>query len=249
VKQYWEEDVSQVLLSGDMPEIRSLTAPLIELLNIEVETLDTLAGIDASSLPDGFAERAATFRLAASIAADPPPVNLLPAETSVAGSSYMAWGIFAGGLAAAIVFAAWIYERNVAQRTAAPPAHEQGQQEAVRDTPPFENEPARTVSDSPSATERAPAPSLVQPQSPPRRDPATARVAATMAQEDPVVSGILVSGDRRVALIAGRIVSPGDVVGTSIVRAIEPDAIVIATSDGKTRRIELGRPQNRIAGP
>ena len=49
LKQYWEEDVSQVLLCGDMPEIRSLTAPLIERLNIEVETLDTLEGIDAAS--------------------------------------------------------------------------------------------------------------------------------------------------------------------------------------------------------
>ena len=58
LKQYWEPDVSQVLLCGDMPEIRSLTAPLIERLNIEVETLDTLEGIDAASLPEGFAERA-----------------------------------------------------------------------------------------------------------------------------------------------------------------------------------------------
>ena len=78
LKQYWDDDVSQVVLSGDMPEIRSLTAPLIEFLNIEVETLDTLEGIDASSIPEGFAEQAATFRLATSISADPPPINLLP---------------------------------------------------------------------------------------------------------------------------------------------------------------------------
>ena len=58
LKQYWEQDVSQVLLCGDMPEIRSLTAPLIERLNIEVETLDTLDGIDTGHLPEGFAERA-----------------------------------------------------------------------------------------------------------------------------------------------------------------------------------------------
>jgi hypothetical protein len=78
LKQYWEQDVSQVLLCGDMPDIRSLTAPLIERLNIEVETLDTLEGIDPASLPEGFAERASTLRLASAIAVDPPPVNLLP---------------------------------------------------------------------------------------------------------------------------------------------------------------------------
>ena len=81
LKQYWEQDVSQVLLCGDMPEIRSLTAPLIERLNIEVETLDTLEGIDVRP-SRGFAERASTLRLASSIAVEPPPVNLLPVEVT-----------------------------------------------------------------------------------------------------------------------------------------------------------------------
>src|SRR5207253_3163853 len=67
LKQFWEENVSQVLLCGDMPEIRLLTAPLIERLNIEVETLDSLDGIDTGELPepaDQFAEQVASLRLA-----------------------------------------------------------------------------------------------------------------------------------------------------------------------------------------
>ena len=87
LKQYWEQDVSQVLLCGDMPEVRSLTAPLIERLNIEVETLDTLEGIDTAKLPEGFAERASTLRLASSIAVEPPPVNLLPVEVTASRTS------------------------------------------------------------------------------------------------------------------------------------------------------------------
>ena len=138
LKQYWEDDVSQVLLSGDMPEIRSLTAPLIELLNIEVETLDTLEGIDASTLPEGFAEQAATFRLATSIAADPPPINLLPAEVKPSREQVRRPGwILAGGAAAAIAVAAFIYGRaNVAPQPAPPSAPPKAQaREAVPEAP------------------------------------------------------------------------------------------------------------------
>ena len=102
LKQYWEQDVSQVLLCGDMPEVRSLTAPLIERLNIEVETLDTLEGIDAASLPEGFAERASTLRLASSIAVEPPPVNLLPVEVTASRTSRSALRVVAVGTAAAV---------------------------------------------------------------------------------------------------------------------------------------------------
>jgi hypothetical protein len=108
LKQYWEQDVSQVLLCGDMPEIRSLTAPLIERLNIEVETLDTLEGFDAASLPEGFAERASAMRLASSIAVGPPPVNVLPVEVAASPSGLR---VFAVGTAAAVAFGAFLYAR------------------------------------------------------------------------------------------------------------------------------------------
>ena len=109
LKQYWEQDVSQVLLCGDMPEIRSLTAPLIERLNIEVETLDTLEGFDTGTLPDGFAERASTLRLASSIAVEPPPVNLLPVEVTASRTSKSGQRIVAMGSAAAVVLGAFLY--------------------------------------------------------------------------------------------------------------------------------------------
>jgi hypothetical protein len=111
LKQYWEQDVSQVLLCGDMPEVRSLTAPLIERLNIEVETLDTLESIDAGSLPEGFAERASTLRLASSIAVEPPPVNLLPVEVTASRTSRSGLRVIALGTAAAVAFGALLYAR------------------------------------------------------------------------------------------------------------------------------------------
>ena len=116
LKQYWDRDVSQLVLCGDMPEIRSLTAPLIERLNIEVEMLDTLEGIDARTLPDGFGNSAATFRLASSIAVEPPPVNLLPVEVTAIRTTKLARRIVAGGTAAAIAYGAFLYGRASAER-------------------------------------------------------------------------------------------------------------------------------------
>lgn len=127
LKQYWEQDVSQVLLCGEMPEIRSLTAPLIERLNIEVETLDTLDGIDASTLPDGFADLAPTLRLASSIAVEPPPVNLLPVEVTASRAGKTGQRIVAVGTAAAIMVGAFLYAQANAMRLEA-----QSQLEAVR---------------------------------------------------------------------------------------------------------------------
>ena len=119
LKQYWEQDVSLVMLCGDMPEIRSLTAPIIERLNIEVETLDTLEGIDESNLPEGFAERVSTLRLASSIAVAPPPVNLLPVESTARRTNEAGRIIVVGGTAAAVAFAAFLYgQANVARTDA-----------------------------------------------------------------------------------------------------------------------------------
>ena len=119
LKQYWEHDVSQVLMCGDMPEIRSRTAPLIERLNIEVETLDTVEGFEASTLPEGFADLASTLRLASSIAVAPPPVNLLPVEVTATRTSTTGLRIMAVGTAAAVAFAAFLYARADAARTTA----------------------------------------------------------------------------------------------------------------------------------
>jgi len=116
LKQYWEQDVSQVLLCGDMPEIRSLTAPLIDRLNIEVETLDTLDGIDTETLPEGFAERAPMLRLASSIAAAPPPVNLLPVEVTASRTTKTGQRIVAAGTAAAVALGAFLYARENVMR-------------------------------------------------------------------------------------------------------------------------------------
>ena len=61
-------------------------------------------------------------------------------------------------------------------------------------------------------------------------------------QPDPVVSSILISDGRRVARVDGRIVGPGDRLAAGVVRSIEPDAVVIDGTDGRSRRVEIVRP-------
>jgi hypothetical protein len=84
VKQNLRVDATQVLVCGDVPDIRSMTAPLMHELNMDVETIDSISGFDVSrlgSLSDDFRDRAAEFRTAWAAGADlVSPVNLLPRE-------------------------------------------------------------------------------------------------------------------------------------------------------------------------
>ncbi len=51
-KQTFRASVDHVGLCGDMPNLRALTAPLGEALNIPVQTADSLTGIDAHAVPE-----------------------------------------------------------------------------------------------------------------------------------------------------------------------------------------------------
>lgn len=82
-----------------------------------------------------------------------------------------------------------------------------------------------------------------------RPDAAKASASAAAVRRDPVVSSILFSNGRRVALVDGRVVRPGDRVAAGVVRSIEPDAVVIAAADGAARRFEIARPVIRTARP
>lgn len=57
--------VDVVVTCGNLPDLRSLTMPLIEELDVEVETLDSLDGLTVKApAPEGLAEAAAAIRLA-----------------------------------------------------------------------------------------------------------------------------------------------------------------------------------------
>ena len=75
----------------------------------------------------------------------------------------------------------------------------------------------------------------------PRRDAAPVSAPAAAGQRDPVVSSILISGARRVALVDGQVVGPGDRVRGDVVQSIESDSVIVASAR-RARRLAIGRP-------
>src|SRR5206468_3079315 len=76
-------------------------------------------GIDSAALPEPatrFTQEVASLRLAAAIAAEPPPVNLLPMEITAERASRTGRYVFAAGAAAAVALGAFFYAQQGARQ-------------------------------------------------------------------------------------------------------------------------------------
>lgn len=102
--------VDAVVTCGDLPELRSLTMPLIEELDLEVETLDSTEGLCAAGKmkPDRLAEAAPAIRLACAAALTPAVTRFtstpIGATTQEQPVSMRMRATAAGALIAALVF-------------------------------------------------------------------------------------------------------------------------------------------------
>ena len=109
-------DIGQVCVCGGLPDLRSMSASLMERLDVEVEPLDSLFGIDAARLPepaDEFRERGAELRLAWAVAADwPPAINLLRARRRQVSKTWLARAAVVAGTAAGLGGSWWVVERS-----------------------------------------------------------------------------------------------------------------------------------------
>jgi hypothetical protein len=115
--------VSQVCVCGGLAELRSMTAPLMERLDVEVEPLDSLFGIDTARLPapaDEFRERSAGLRLAwAAVADTPPPINLLRGRRRLESQAVLGRAAVVAGMAAGLSVG-WAIERSAWWRATDP---------------------------------------------------------------------------------------------------------------------------------
>jgi len=111
VRQNQKVDVSRVLVCGDLFELRSLTAPLVNELALDVETLDVGEDLDLSTLPepsDGFRSRLGAWRTAIALAAAPAPRTGLRSQDARPApvSSELAGRAAAAAVAGALIVAA-----------------------------------------------------------------------------------------------------------------------------------------------
>lgn len=165
-------DVTTAVTCGDLPELRSLTMPLIEELDLEVETLDSIDGLRAVGRARGerFAESAPAIRIAAAAAAAPRATR--GASVSPTGRALAA--------AAILIILAWAVYRFWPVHPQAPPPFASGgaapaAPASPQPAPPAASTPSPPAQTAPSVTTSQPArPGVGQPpvQAPPETRPA-----------------------------------------------------------------------------
>jgi hypothetical protein len=120
-------NVDAVVTCGDLPELRSLTMPLIEELDLEVETLDSLEGLRpvGRAKLERLAESAPAIRLACAAATMgaqrgraewPPAARVAAAAACLAALGYGAYAYFARASSPVVPV------HHTAQSTSRPPA-------------------------------------------------------------------------------------------------------------------------------
>lgn len=248
--------VEVVVTCGDLPDLRSLTMPLIEELDLEVETLDSTEGLHPTrrALAEGFAEAAPALRLATAAATMPlskgalavrPIAGIAAAVVVVAA---LGWFGYRYWLAPLVDPAAGIAPARSEQARAAIPAPSASAPAPSSTTGDRPATPVDAPKPAPQATTPPPPPAQAVARAglppmdpaPPRAD-TSRRKPAPLTAPVPSVESILVASDRRVAVIDGHIVTMGDQVGSRVVAGIERDAVVLQEPSGYQIRIPIRR--------
>jgi hypothetical protein len=248
--------VNAVVTCGDLPDLRSLTMPLIEELDIEVETLDTLDGIVVEGAASGemIAEQAPAIRLACAAAAGSSPTST--AHWRLAAAAVVLLAILAG---------TWTMIRllsgspgdagreDPSRQSEATPAMPPPAAATKKETPAAGRSapPGPGTANTPPVQPQPPAPAAPRPlespaattgRTPPRAAPAPAgQRPAPLSTPLPVVNSILVAPGRRLAVLDGEIVREGDAVGPRVVIRIEPRAVVLREPSGREVSVPIRR--------
>jgi hypothetical protein len=224
--------VDSIVTCGDLPDLRSFTMPLIEELDLEVETLDSTEGLRfvGAAASVGLAETAPAIWLTTAAA-------LVSTEQSPRAST-----LFVGAAVAAIALlllaGPYVYFSGRAPRSSASrdtvhdstpqPIATQGRREPNRATSPQPGQPAggSQQSESSSADKRSAIAAPVEPPAP-LKDPL------------PRIDTVLIDQDRRLALVDGGVVAIGDAIGSRVVVGIERDAVVLREPSGRTVKVRV----------
>jgi hypothetical protein len=157
--------VSSVVTCGALPELRSLTMPLIEELDLEVETLDSTDGLRATgrAKEERFAEAAPALRLATAAATlrsapanarRPALFRAAAVGIAAAGLSWLAYSLWSGAQATRTVHPIPPSRPQVSRPAATPsraiaPQQQPGTADAARPATPVPPPPAATAAGEP----------------------------------------------------------------------------------------------------
>jgi hypothetical protein len=248
-------DIKDICVCGGHPELRSVTALLIEQLDVEFEPLDSLFGIDAARLPepvDEFRERSAELRLAWAAAADSPPtMNLFLGRNLRASRKLLAPAAILAAVAALLIVGwrvqcRWSHpaaSTGTADKPSSAPRGDAPKATVDASTgPPVVNEmpqavaPPAAVGGAAAAARETPAPVGQQPA---RLRATPARPLETALPFDALLGGILYSPDRKLAIVDGRIVGAGDEVRGARIIDITPGAVILRDGQGHLRKLTM----------
>ncbi len=253
--------VTSAVACGNLHAIRSLTMPLIEELDIEVEALDSPDLLDPDPQIQGrFADSVAALQMAAAAASfeeshapsafrhgsdAPAPDSFEEERPTIERRAITTPLVHAGAIAVLVLGAAWSLVRLGAPSPAIPIVSTQAR---ARLESPVSVE---AIASPPLAAIQASVVSPVDPRPPAARPPVPElRTEATMGRVDtpvadsrsqrpdrdapvPEVDRIIISGERLIAIVGGTLVSPGDRVGPRAVARIERDGVVLQELSGR----------------
>ncbi len=261
VRETYGATVSLIVTCGNLPELRSLTLPLIEELDIEVETLDSIDSLFAGrSLAEEFSDLAPALRLATAAA--------LTAGAASSQDSMLPQGVRFAAAAAVIAALAWAgysflhgsqpspaRQSSAPQRTPSPSSTDslsstspqspaKPPQTSSSPTPlPVatrgSGEPNRATASAPETARRLSpeqsrrVPSDTKTTAPPQ----ASSPAASLNEPLPRIDTVLIDQDRRLAILDGAVVGIGDPVGSRIVVAIAREAILLREPSGRIVRV------------
>lgn len=237
--------VRAVVTCGNLPDLRSMTMPLIEELDVEVETLDSLDGLEVNPPPtERLMEIAAAIRLACAGAI---ARRSRPWDDSKRVAAHRTAVLIRMAAVVAILAALgggyYGLERwRISPRIAAPPVVVRGPEPAsphpAPQPPPKAAEPAPVTSrpvQIPAPVPREPAPAST---------PAPAAAPAPLTDPLPRVTAVLLSSERRFATIdRGRVVGVGDAIGRRTVVGIDERGLLLREPSGMEVRALLDRPR------
>jgi hypothetical protein len=231
---------------GDLPDLRSLTMPLIEELDIEVATLDTLEGVDLDDSVDReiVTERASALYLGLAAGSQESHEPAAAAARRWLAGAAVAVMLLAGG---------WLALRSTGQR-APDPAGVAATPPTVRQAPPRPARPAPAPVTPARPTPEASAPAATTGRREPQAHKPAASAPSKFRREEPrrgdvqplrdplpVVNSIMVAPDRRLAVVAGEIVREGDTIGRRVLVRIERDSLVLREPSGHEVRAYIRR--------